>query len=214
MLFACEWLPGYLVELFEGLRGRLGEAGIELELTHGDPSPEYASRAGAATLPWAERVPNRRLAVGPHGVFWQPVTERALQADLVIVDQASRALFNYWLLGQQSRGRARMALWGHGENLNRHRAIAASEWVKRQVSRHPHWWFAYTEGSHARIRALGFPDERITVVQNAGATASLRSVLDALPLSGAAKSARASPWTLPGTASSLAASIPRSASTT
>ena len=189
VLFALEWLPGFTIELHQELRGLLAEEGIELAIVHGDPPGEIAARAPVASLDWATRVPNRTLAVGPHGVFWQPVTDRSRAADLVIVDQASRALFNYWLLAQQRRGRTRMAFWGHGANLNRPRAIRAAEWVKRRMSSRAHWWFAHTEGARQRVRELGYPDERITVVQNASDTVSLRAELDALSSERRARSA-------------------------
>src|SRR6266536_4368128 len=57
---------------------------------------------------------------------------------------------------------------------NLQRARRGAEAVKRVASRLPHWWFAYTEGSRARVEALGFSPERITVVQNAVDTAGLR----------------------------------------
>jgi len=40
------------------------------------------------------------------------------------------------------------------------------------MSRNVHWWFAYTDSTAARLRALGFPQERISVVNNSIDTAS------------------------------------------
>jgi L-malate glycosyltransferase len=97
-----------------------------------------------------------------------------------VVDQASRLLLNYWLLAQQRRGRIRVAFWGHGENLNQPSASRIGEWVKRRVTRLPHWWFAYTEGTKERVAGLGYPADRITVTQNASATTTLRGSLDTL----------------------------------
>jgi glycosyltransferase involved in cell wall biosynthesis len=97
----------------------------------------------------------------------------------VIVEQASRLLLNYWLLWHQRRGRTRVAFWGHGENL-KPSASRLGERVKRRVTRMPHWWFAYTEGTRDRVAGLGYPADRITVTQNASATISLRRLLDTL----------------------------------
>jgi glycosyltransferase involved in cell wall biosynthesis len=98
----------------------------------------------------------------------------------VIVEQASRLLLNYALLLRQGIGMARVAFWGHGANLQAHRSLALAEAVKKRVSRRPHWWFAYTEGSRHRVRELGYPAERITVVQNAIDTGKLRSARERL----------------------------------
>ncbi|HLB08608.1 MAG TPA: glycosyltransferase family 4 protein [Gemmatimonadaceae bacterium] len=46
--------------------------------------------------------------------------------------------------------------------------------MKRLISRWPHWWFAYTEGSAEVVRRLHFPSDRITAVQNAIDTDALR----------------------------------------
>lgn len=180
VLFAFEWLPDYVVEMFRELRARLGEDGIALDLTHGDPPSRFASRGTSTSLEWATRVPNRAVNVGSRTIFWQPITDRARAADLVIVEQASRALLTYWLLAEQRRGRARMAFWGHGVNPNRNQALRASERVKRWFSRHPHWWFAHTESVRRHLLDLGYPNDRITVVQNAGDSVTLRRELSDL----------------------------------
>jgi glycosyltransferase involved in cell wall biosynthesis len=85
---------------------------------------------------------------------------------LVIVEQASRLLLNYWLLAQQARGRLKLALMGHGAKLNAAHASRIGERVKAGVSRRPHWWFAYTDDVRQQVENLGYPRGRITVVQN------------------------------------------------
>lgn len=180
VLFASEWMPTYLVGFFDALRERLGDREVEVEVVHGDPPREIARRGTASTLAWAQHRPNRLVPVGKRTLVWQPVTAQACRADLVVVDQASRLLLNYWLLARQSRGGARVALWGHGPNLNQPGSSRVAERVKRRISQWPHWWFAYTEGTKERVIGLGYPPERITVTQNAGATDSLRRLLDEL----------------------------------
>ena len=102
-------------------------------------------------LPFGVNRPNRVIRLGRRSLVWQPCSREARDADLVVVDQASRLLLNYWLLHQQHRGRTRVALWGHGENLNRPNASRIGEEIKRRMARMPHWWFAYTEGTRERV---------------------------------------------------------------
>jgi glycosyltransferase involved in cell wall biosynthesis len=87
----------------------------------------------------------------------------------VVVEQANRQLVNYRLLFRSAvRRRPRVVFWGHGGNLQTSGfAEALGERFKRVVSRRAHWWLAYTQGSADRVAALGFPRERVTVVQNA-----------------------------------------------
>jgi glycosyltransferase involved in cell wall biosynthesis len=74
----------------------------------------------------------------------------------------------------------RLAYWGHGANFQASRPDSMLERMKRLMMRQVDWWFAYTSLSQAAVRAAGFPEARITVVQNAidGAAleAGLRSV--------------------------------------
>jgi glycosyltransferase involved in cell wall biosynthesis len=179
VLFVQQTLPRYRHEFFDGLRGALARDGIRLRLVHGDGSPEQRLRRDTESLDWAELVPSRFLPVGRRQLVWQPVLGNLDDADLVVVEQASRLLVNYPLVARQALGGVRVAFWGHGANLQR--PSAAAEKAKRLVSRLPHWWFAYTEGSRARVEELGFPAERITVVQNAVDTRRLRVRREALP---------------------------------
>jgi glycosyltransferase involved in cell wall biosynthesis len=102
-------------------------------------------------------------------------------SDLVIVEQASSLLLNYVLLAASRVGLGpSVALWGHGVNLQKHAASGLGERLKRRYSRWPHWWFAYTDGTQQRVEELGYPGERITVVQNAIDTQGLARRIAAL----------------------------------
>ena len=180
VLIAYKSLPRYRLAFFERLRERLAGDGIELDLAYGQGTPKDAHRGEEAELAWGRRRPNRVLKVGGRELVWQPCLQDVRGADLVVVEQASRLLLNYVLLGGQATGLGRVAFWGHGANLQRQTASAASEWLKRRVSRLPHWWFAYTEGSRRRVEELGYPAERITVVQNAQDTELLAQAVAAL----------------------------------
>ncbi len=74
-----------------------------------------------------------------------------------------------------------VGLWGHGVSPYRD-ANRASETVKRVLSRHPDWWFAYTDAVAERVAGFGFPSERITSVRNATDTRQLADqVADVTP---------------------------------
>jgi glycosyltransferase involved in cell wall biosynthesis len=162
VLVVQEALRQYRVPLFERLRDQLAAAGIELAVVHGEPDAAVAARNDAGSLDWATRVRNRRRG----RLLWQPVLGLARDADLVVVEQAGRMLANYLLLaGQRGPGPA-VALWGHGTSP-RAGGRAPGRAVKDLLSRLPHWWFPYTQAGAAHVRGLGFPGQRITVLQNA-----------------------------------------------
>jgi glycosyltransferase involved in cell wall biosynthesis len=180
VLIAYKSLPNYRVQFFERLRERLADDGIELALVYGQGTARDAHRNEGAHVTWGIQRSNRVLHAGGRELVWQPCLGEARRADLVVVEQASRLVVNYFLLAGQRFGLGNVAFWGHGANLQKHTASPTSEWLKRKVSRLPHWWFAYTDGSKARVAALGYPPERITVVQNAQDTELLAAAVAAV----------------------------------
>jgi glycosyltransferase involved in cell wall biosynthesis len=112
-------------------------------------------------------VPSIIWRLGKHELYWQPVLSILKGTDLVIVEQASKLLVNYVLLIQNATGIRKLALWGHGKNFQESSASPFGEWIKRQVSTHVHWWFAYNDLSVRIVQSLGYPLERITPVYNA-----------------------------------------------
>ena len=169
-------LPAYRLEFFDRLRAELAGHDIGLRLIHGDAVGQDRSKGDARTLPWAEHRPNRVVSLRGRPLVWQPALRAARESDLVIVEQASKLLVNYpLLLGSRLGLGPKLALWGHGANLQRHTASRLSEAMKRRYSRLPHWWFAYTDGARDRVERMGYPADRITVVQNAVDTAGLRA---------------------------------------
>jgi glycosyltransferase involved in cell wall biosynthesis len=90
-----------------------------------------------------------------------------MQADLVIVEQASKLLVNYVLLALQMAGVKPLAFWGHGRTPKATQPSRIGEAAKAFMSRRVHWWFAYNDLSARYVRELGFAAERITAVQNA-----------------------------------------------
>ncbi len=167
-----EILTAYRVPFWKRLRDRLEAKGVELVLVHGFPEGDRASRSDQGALEWALTTDNRHLRVlpGRTPLVWQPLPRSVVRrADVVVVEQANRQLVNYRLLLRAAlRGRPRVVFWGHGGNLRASGPLAGlEERFKGSVSRRAHWWLAYTEGSADRVAALGFPRERVTVVQNA-----------------------------------------------
>lgn len=169
----------YRSGFYDSLRAQLASDGIELLLFHSNQPPEDDSRDDAIDIPWARHLPRRTIRLGRQRLIWQPFDPALREAQLVIVEQASDLALNYRLLWWQRRGHGRVAFWGHGRNLATRRS-SLGEKAKAWVSRHVHWWFAYTSLSADIVASLGFDLERITVVNNAIDTAQLANDLQAV----------------------------------
>ena len=162
-----ERLTHYRVPILEHLRERLASEGVELVLIVGQPNNLQSARGDSGSLPWAEQISNRRIPFGSRELIWQPCLRTVRSCDLVIVVQASRLLLNYLLLQWRPFGGPKIGFWGHGRNLDVDAASPFGEWLKRRLAARADWWFCYTERTSDIVRALGVPENRCTVLQNA-----------------------------------------------
>lgn len=179
--FLLKHVAHYQIPFFESLRSQLRMVGIELAFVHGQPMGVDKDKQDAGELPWAITIRNRRIGMGDQLLLWQPALGLLRDQDLIIVEDASRLLINYRLLGRQARGGPRVALWGHGMNRQSSRASRISEWVKRLTTARAHWYFAYTAGTAQVLSERGFPPERISVINNTLDVEALTHVAASVP---------------------------------
>lgn len=174
VFYISRYVPEYRTRFLELAREQLAREGVRLCLVHGQPDGDELAKGDAVEFSWAEYVPSRIFRVGARSLYWQPVVHRVWGADLVVVEQGSRLLVNYLLVPGQACGGPRVAYWGHGLHFAEHQVTKVGEAAKRALSTHAHWWFAYTDRSAEVIAGMGYPRERITVIDNAIDTTALR----------------------------------------
>jgi glycosyltransferase involved in cell wall biosynthesis len=157
----------YRVRLFELLRERCAQLGVDLHVVHGQPTEREARKKDTGQLAWADVVRNRSVSIGGKDLVWQPFPARHRDAALVVTMQENRLLSNYPLLFGPRGNDMRLAYWGHGRNFQSSRPNGVRERWKRSLVGRVDWWFAYTETTRSILLADGYPDERITVLDNA-----------------------------------------------
>lgn len=172
VLFAERRLPHYRVSLIEATREKLDARGVAFDFIHGDPSPAELARRDEGQLPWALRMRHSRYALADR-LVWQPFDVDGY--DLVIVGQENRLLFNHWLCRPWRP--FDLAFFGHGMNFAARHANTLRERFKRFTTLQADWWFAYTALSKSIVEQAGFAPQRITVLNNATDTATLRAQL-------------------------------------
>lgn len=166
----------YRVPLFNLLRERLDQAGVELMVVYGDPTASEQLKADSGHLPWGRHVPCHYWFNGH--VCWQNALPWVHCADLVVVTQENKLLFNHLLA--VLHGKQKWAFWGHGRNFQARSRNMLKERLKRWLASHVDWWFAYTSLSKAAVLEAGFPVGRVTVLDNAIDTTELAAQLAAL----------------------------------
>ena len=159
-------LAQYREPFYELLSKRLAGANIKLVLIYGSPSKGEAQKKDSVEITWANHIKNRSIKIGTHELHWQPCLKHIREADLIIVEQASKLLLNYLLFVSQIFGVKKLCFWGHGKNFQKHSASIIGERIKRFMSRYVHWWFAYNNLSTEVIASIGYPRDRIASIQN------------------------------------------------
>lgn len=165
----------YRVAFFESLRIQLEERGVELVLAYGLGTDNEERKNDGAQIPWAKKLPTRYFLGGR--VCYQPLGAVSSDASMLVVTLENKLICNLW--HQFAPVPYKVALWGHGANLQGD-ARSWRERFKRRVARRADWWFGYTEHSRPLIAQSGFPEDRITILNNAVDTAEMRSQFEAI----------------------------------
>ena len=161
----------YRVPFFDALKLALSKRDCELALAHGAPTQEERRKDDEGVVPWAEHL-DTSYGLGGR-ICWQPFGNLLRDAELTVMTLENKLLYN--LYAQFVVRDRRVALWGHGANLQGSQH-SLRERFKRRVARKADWWFGYTDLSVPLILRSGFPEDRITVLNNAVDTAQLRQM--------------------------------------
>lgn len=172
------YLPHYRVPLLELLRSKLESSNVDLHLVHGLRDPSKPDRADEGRLSWSKTIECFRPLGSFSPFLWQPVARFTSKMDLVIATQENRLLHNHWLLFRRRFNQQQVAFWGHGRNFQANPSWRES--LRRWQIRQPDWWFGYTSSSRKAVLEAGFPASKITVLENATDTRSLRQHLRAV----------------------------------
>jgi glycosyltransferase involved in cell wall biosynthesis len=100
-------------------------------------------------------------------------------SDLVIVEQANKLLFNYYLILRRIFRKKKFAFWGHGLNLQISKKNIFNRFKLTYING-ANWWFAYTASIRDFLVQQGVKKEKITVVQNAIDTKTLNELYNSI----------------------------------
>jgi glycosyltransferase involved in cell wall biosynthesis len=149
------------------IREILASHGVEYGVVYSEPSEQAKLRNDTIELPWADKVPISHIGPRSHQLLYQRALPVVSGADLVIMHQENKLLFNYLLHLRRFAGMERLAYFGHGRNFGQAVGNGFGERLKRFLATKVDWWFAYNDLSAKCIESYGFPAERITSVRNA-----------------------------------------------
>jgi glycosyltransferase involved in cell wall biosynthesis len=154
----------YRLQLFLRLRKLLEDAGIRLLLVYGKGSEINVTKQ--VEVSWSPPSRSREFEALGKNLVWLELPPEAYTANLAILIQENRYLSNHVLLWRRHYADLPTAFWGHGLNHQAHPNSIGNR-IKRSYLKKVDWWFAYTKGVARLVEKMGYPSERITVVQNA-----------------------------------------------
>ena len=166
-------LPHYRLSFIVKLHDALYQYGINLAVVYGQEYPGTVPKSIPLDLHWVKRINNRYIRFQNQFLVWQPCFDYIIDTDLIVVEQANNLLVNYLLLSRLVGERAKIAYWGHGRNFQAIKFNSFNERVKEYLTGKVDWWFAYTELTHMILKERGFPEDKITIVNNSIDTESL-----------------------------------------
>ena len=182
VVFLTAIMAHYRQPFHERVRATLAGRGVAYDLLHGAPRPGEAAKQDTVSPDWATPIRNRHFAGGR--LVWQSAVRHLVGADLVVLGQENKLLINYPLQLLPRRLRPAVALFGHGRNHQARNSDSLSERWKRAWLRRCDWWFGYTEETRRHLVSNGFPDDRITVLNNVIDSGALRESLRAVGKAG------------------------------
>lgn len=167
----------YRTKFFELLKDKCDQNNIELTLIYGE---DEVLSFNDADVSWGVKVKNYQIAFLGKKLYYQNIWKYLKKTDLIIVEQANKHLVNYilWILNLFKI--KKLAFWGHGRNFQNNGKLLSRiyEWVKKQLTNHVSWFFAYTELSRKILAQNGFPSKKITVINNTIPLEELRNEIE------------------------------------
>lgn len=154
-------LTHYRVPFFEILKKVMYERNIELILAYGEPDFEEIKKQDEGEISWAKKLKTYYFLKGK--ICWQPFSHLVNEVDAIVITHENKLIFN--LIPQWFFKDKKIILWGHGENMQKKNP----DWkdsFKRGTANKADWWLAYTDMSVPLIEKSGFPQKRITVLNN------------------------------------------------
>lgn len=173
VLFINKVLPQYRVDFFNQLKSELLNHDVVLHMVYGKANKENALKKDEVEIKWAHSIPNKRLKIGRSEILWQPYIKFLKDKDLVLVQTENKLFLNYYLIFARHLAKYKLGFWGPAKNMREEN----NSWPNRfrfLFLKKCDWWFGYTTGVKEFLLDRNFPEERITVIQNAIDTHQLR----------------------------------------
>ena len=159
-------LKKYRIALFDLMGKSLAEQGHEFRVVCGSPPPNELLKGDNILADTNYCLVEKSWWFFNDKLhFMQHAARHIKWADFVVTEQANRHFHNLMLIIFRMVGFKQFAYWGHGKNRQGN-PNSLQEKIKKGLAKHCDWWFAYTKGVGNYLIELGYPAQKITVLNN------------------------------------------------
>ena len=156
-------MPDYRVDFFRELV-KLGlQDQISYQVFAGSPPRELGKPKVQQTSSEFNQVTSKEITLFQRSIIRYKVDKSWQRADLVVVEHSVRSL-NTWVWTLITKPK-RIAMWGHGRTYTK-KKYGFEEKIKDWLTRKSDWFFSYTEGGKTALIEIGYPCNRISVINN------------------------------------------------
>ena len=127
-------LSHYRIPFHTIVRDILAEHGVNYRLIYSDPVGSDAKKGDTLELPWAVKIPVKRVPIPGGELYWQNALDATKGSALTVISQENKLLVNYLLQARYLLAGSRLAFFGHGKNYQANRPDGWREKLKAKLA--------------------------------------------------------------------------------
>lgn len=166
----------YRVPFFKKLDEILKQNDVHLDVVIGQPN-KYDKFAKIEDCPFFKKVHNTYFYLGKKCLVWEPVLRYLKGRDLIIIRQAVKHLSNWPVLLYAKMHGIKIGYWG---NMKAYIEDRDKKSIERLFLTKADHWFAYNDLTKEIMSSLGYPEDKITSVQNSIDTEAEKQIYNSI----------------------------------
>ncbi|MDW3094195.1 MAG: glycosyltransferase family 4 protein [Gammaproteobacteria bacterium] len=152
-------LPHYRIPFFDELDGLLRDKNIVLQILYSNEESGQVPKTINVNKRWAKKVGCQYYKLFGKTIY-RMALGKEIKSNLLIAEHAASFINLYLILLNNPADK--IALWGHGENLQGDGNGKIKDFILNKAD----WWFGYTEHTRRVLINKGYNQKNITIVNN------------------------------------------------